>query len=80
MQSFNFCANKDLWTTLEKKKRNSKSIVGLNVQKGQKWLKDSPLKLNSPALFSSEIKLHLIWRDLEILTGSKLKQNISKMC
>lgn len=56
------------------KKRNSKSIVGLNIQKGQKWLKDSPLKLNSLALFSREIKLHLIWRDLEILTGSKLKK------
>lgn len=56
MQSFNFCANKDLWTTLEK--RNSKSIVGLNIQKGQKWLKDSPMKLNSLALFSWEIKLH----------------------
>lgn len=66
-----------MWTTLEK--RNSKSIMGLNIQKGQKWLEDSLLKLNSLALFSSGIKLDLKWRDLEVLFFFNLK-TFSKMC
>lgn len=41
------------------RKRNNKSIMGLNIQKGQKWLEDSLLKLNSLVLFSSGIKLDL---------------------
>lgn len=61
------------------KKRNSKSIMGLNIQKGQKWLEDSLLKLNSLTLFSSGIKLDLKWRDLEVLLVSNLK-TFSKMC
>lgn len=35
------------------KKEKGKSILGLNIQKGQKWLEDSLSKLNSLALFSS---------------------------
>lgn len=53
--------------------------MGLNIQKGQKWLEDSLLKLNSLALFSSGIKLDLKWRDLEVLFFFNLK-TFSKMC
>lgn len=59
--------------------------MGLNIQKGQKWLEDSLLKLNSLALFSSGIKLDLKWRDLEVFfLVSNLKKinkkTFSNMC
>lgn len=53
--------------------------MGLNIQKGQKWLEDSLLKLNSLALFSGGIKLDLKWRDLAVLLVCNLK-TFSKMC
>lgn len=57
--------------------------MGLNIQKGQKWLEDSLLKLNSLALYFNEIKLDLKWSDLEVLlvfNFKKKKKTFSKMC